>query len=116
MAKIIKTANDIDPTDKIELTVDSPDGKSVTTGQSMVLDVTDEGIIISIPTANKVTMPLPKGTPVEASIWKNYAEHRFRTRVLDRRILKIPQLVLERTFTNSLKPFLNTKNTKRSTS
>jgi len=96
MAKIIRSANDIDPTDKIELTVASSDGKSSTTSQSMVLDVTDEGIIISIPTANKIPVPLRQGTIIEASIWKNYAEHRFKTKVLARRKLKIPQLVLEK--------------------
>ena len=94
MAEIIQTAEDIDAADKLELQVPDRESGEMKHYHSMVQDVTDEGLIVSMPRDGLVNIPLPEGTVVEVSIWKGNAHHRFRSRVLQRRAGHIPVLIL----------------------
>ena len=94
MAEIIRTAEDIDAADKIELRVLDTETGEVSRYHSMVQDVTAGGIVVSMPTEGRVTIPLREGTPVVASIWKGHADHRFKSRVLKRKGGRIPCLIL----------------------
>ena len=96
MADAIKCAEDIDAADKVELRVPDLETGDVHRYQSMVQDVTDEGISVSMPTEGHVTVPLPEGTAVVVSIWKGHADHRFKSRVLSREGGRIPRLLLSK--------------------
>ena len=96
MAKIIRTSEDIDAADKLELRVMDLETGEMNRYHSMVQEITREGIAVSMPTDGRVTVPLREGTLLVVSIWKGHADHRFRSRVLKRKGGRIPMLVLEK--------------------
>jgi len=96
MAKIIRTSEDIDAADKLELRVMDLETGEVNRYHSMVQEITRAGIAVSMPTDGRMTVPLQEGTLLVVSIWKGHADHRFKSRVLKRKGGRIPMLVLEK--------------------
>ena len=94
MSDIIRTAEDIEAADKLELRASDPESGEPRRFDSVVQDVTEEGIVVSMPVEGRVSVPLPEGAPVFVSIWKEYADHRFKSRVLGRQPGRIPCLIL----------------------
>jgi len=84
----------IEIADQLELRVIDLDTGETRRYKSSVLDITDEGIAVAMPTDRRVPVPLPGGTAVVVSIWKDFAAHRFRSRVLKKVGGHIPQLIL----------------------
>ena len=96
MAEIIRSVEDIDPADKLELRVLDPDTGELERYQTMVQEVSDEGIAVSMPVQGRVTVPLQESTSLVVSIWKGHADHRFKSLVLRRVKGHIPQLILSK--------------------
>jgi DNA-binding response OmpR family regulator/c-di-GMP-binding flagellar brake protein YcgR len=94
MADVIRSADDIDVADGAEIRVRDADTDVVLRYRAMVEDVTPEGVQVSLPACGRV--PPAEGTQCVVSIWKGYADHRFRSSVLKRVVGRMPQLVLAR--------------------
>ena len=64
--------------------------------KSSVQDLTAEGIVVSKPEKDRVTVPLPEGTAVTVAVWKGYGDYLFKSWVIKRAGGHLPQLVLAR--------------------
>ena len=96
MVDSIRTAEDIEVADQVELRVADPETGEIQRYKSSVQDFADEGIAVTMPQMDRLPVPLPEGTSVIVAVWKGYADYLFKSRVLKRVGGHLPQLVLSR--------------------
>ncbi|MFA6112098.1 MAG: response regulator [Candidatus Latescibacterota bacterium] len=82
--------------DQIELRFIDPETGEARHYRSSVLDLTPETMAVAMPMDRQIPVLLPEGAVLVVSLWKDFADHRFRTRVLRREAGHLPQLILAR--------------------
>jgi c-di-GMP-binding flagellar brake protein YcgR len=96
MSEPIYTADDIHIADPVELRVTDANGRTVRRYKSLVQDLNDEGIAVSMPTYQGRPVPLKSNHMVEVSIFRGFTTHLFVSRVLRRVGGKRPALLLSK--------------------
>ena len=96
MNEVIRTVADIAPADRVVLSVLDVETGNVKRCPSLVQDIDEMGIAVSMPAADQIPVLISEGASVGVSIWKGYADHRFKSRVLKRVEGRVPQLILSR--------------------
>ena len=96
MTEPIRLADVIQVADQIELRIIDLDTGETRRYRSTVEDITAAGILVAMPIDRRAPAPVREGTIVVVAIWKGYADHLFKTRVLKKIGGHIPQLLLAR--------------------
>lgn len=64
--------------------------------RSSVLDLTPDEVVVAMPMDRQIPVLLPEGATLIVSLWKEFADHRFTTRVRRRESGHLPKLILAR--------------------
>ena len=91
-----KTPEAIEIADQLELRVIDLDTGETRRYRSSVLDIAADSFAVAIPTDRRVPVALPDGTTVVVSIWKDFADHLFKARVLGKEKGRVPQMILSK--------------------
>ena len=94
MTEPIRLADVLQVADQIELRVIDLDTGETRRYRSAVENVTPEGILVTMPIDRRAPVPIPEGSAIVVSIWKGFADHLFKSRILKKLGGHVPQLLL----------------------
>ena len=86
----------IEIADQLELRVIDLESGETRRYKSSVVDIATDRFAVSIPTDHRVPVVIPDGTTVVVAIWKDFADHLFKSRVLGKEGGRVPQLFLSK--------------------
>ena len=96
MTEPIRLADVLQVADQIELRVIDLDTGETRRYKSTVEDVTPEGILVTMPVDRRAPVPIPEGSVIVVSMWKGFADHLFKSRILKKVGGHVPQLLLSK--------------------
>ena len=94
MDRPIRTADDIDVSDRLQVSVRN--GKEPLAYVSRVLDIDEESIAIDAPLEGGTSVPLPNGTDVDVFIRRENGEYQFETTVVGWKAGRLPFLMIRK--------------------
>lgn len=94
MPDAVRAAHYIDIADRAVLQVADEATSEVEECPTRVKDITDAGIVVALPRNKSAALTLREGSAVWVSIWKGYADHFFKSQVLQKIEDPAPQVLL----------------------
>jgi CheY-like chemotaxis protein/c-di-GMP-binding flagellar brake protein YcgR len=96
MSELDHPSEVIEIADQLELRVIDLESGETRRYKSSVVDIAADRFAVSIPTDHRVPVAVPDGTTLVVAIWKDFADHLFKSRVLGKKGGKVPQLFLSK--------------------
>ena len=96
MSELDHPSEVIEIADQLELRVIDLESGETRRYKSSVLDIATDRFAVSIPIDHRVPVAIPEGTTLVVAIWKDFADHLFKSRVLGKEGGRVPQLFLSK--------------------